>query len=133
MYGQLDLVKYLLFEQKIFSNTKQTRNVDPRIILMNHDMEDDESFTLRLAIHSGSIEIFKLLWDYYPQLYTEKHLLDITRFALYLRRSEFLVPILASPTSTPVFLSAPIYARVWFVELFDEARLQYVEDKSTII
>jgi hypothetical protein len=50
MYGQIDLVKYILFEQRIFSNTKQTRNVDPRMILMNHDVEDDESFTLRLAI-----------------------------------------------------------------------------------
>jgi len=133
MNGQVELAKYLLFEHKIFSNTRQTRNLDPRIIILNHDNEDDESFTLRLAVQAGSIEIFKLLWDYYPQLFTERHLLDVTRYALFMRRFEFLVPILASPTSTPVFLSSPIAQRIEFVDLFDEGTLEFVEDKSTII
>jgi hypothetical protein len=107
--------------------------MDPRIITVNHHNEDDDSLTLRLAIQTGNVEMFKLFWDYYPQLYTEKHLLTITRFAISTRRYEFLVHILASPTSTPIFYSAPIQARSDFVDLFDNATLEYMPDKSAII
>lgn len=131
--GHIDLVKYILFEHRIFSNTRQTRTMDPRIILLNHDNEDDESLTLRLAIQSGNVELFKILWDYYPQLYTDKHLLAVARAAIYMRRHDFYLPIIASPTSTPIFLSSPIAHRVAFVDLFDDRALGFAPEKSTII
>jgi len=41
--GHYELVKYLLLEHKILSNTKQTKAMDPRIILQNTDNEEDET------------------------------------------------------------------------------------------
>lgn len=70
-----DLVKYILVEHKTFSNTKQPKNIDPRIILFNQVQEDDELFTVRLSIEVNSHEIFQLLWNTYPKIYNERHLL----------------------------------------------------------
>jgi hypothetical protein len=122
-----------MLEHKIMSNARQAKTMDPRIILLNNDNEIDESQTLRLAIQADNLEVFKLFWDCYPQLYTEKHLLSVARYCLYLGRTHFLVHILASPTSSPIFLSSPIEARSAFVDLFDNETLQYATERSTII
>lgn len=131
--GHYELVRYILLEHKIFSNMKQTRSLDPRAILINHYQEDDEALTLRLAIQSGHVEIFKLLWDNYPQLYTERHLISVARYCLFMRRYDFLIPLLASPTTTPIFLSSPVASRVEFIDLFDESTLSLIPQATTII
>lgn len=56
--------------------------------------------------------MFKLLWDNYTHIYTEKHLLDVARFAIHTQKDEFLIHILNSKTSSTLFLNAPIAARV---------------------
>ena len=121
--GHYDLVKYIMLEHKIFSNSRQTRAIDPRIILLNNDMEDDESLTLRFAVQSGNVEIFKLLWDCYPKLYTESHLMSVARYCIILKRFDLLVHLLASPTSGPIYLGSPVHWRSEFVDLFDEVTL----------
>lgn len=73
------------------------------------------------------------MWDNYPHLYSEKHLLDVARFAIFLQRLDFLVHILASKTSAPIFLNAPVAARVQLVDLFNENTLQLIPDRSAII
>jgi hypothetical protein len=90
---------------------------------MNHENEEDESLTLRIAIQYGNIELFMLLWDSYPLLYTEKHLMDVTRFAIFLRKQDFLLRILTSSTTNRIFLNTPLSKRIEFVDIFDEKTL----------
>jgi hypothetical protein len=100
----LDLVKYILIEHKTFSNAKQPRTIDPTIILLNQHDEHDDTLTLRLAIQVNSHDIFKLLWDTYPQIYTDRHLLLAAKFCFFLPRYFFLEELLTSPTASPLFL-----------------------------
>jgi hypothetical protein len=131
--GHYDLVKYIMLEHKIFSNTRQPRNIDPRIIMFNHHDESDDTLTLRMAIQANNLDIFKLLWDFYPQIYTERHLIMCAQFCFRLQRYHFLVHLLSSPTSTPIFLSSSVEGRAQLVDLFDNQSLAHAQERSIII
>lgn len=87
----MDLVKYIMIENKTYtSNTKELKKIDPRIILLNHIDETDETLTLRLAIQVNNYEIFQLLWNNYSQIYNERDLYLCTKFCFFLPRYTFL-------------------------------------------
>jgi len=93
-------VRYILEEHKIVTATKLTRNVDPRIILLNTIDPQDETLTLRLAA-MVDIDLFYYLftspqWD---SIFTSRHLLDIVAFFILIGRYEYLAPLLRSTTA----------------------------------
>jgi hypothetical protein len=93
-------VRYILEEHKIVTATKQTRNVDPRIILLNTIDTSDETLSLRLAA-MVDIDLFYYLftnpqWD---SIYTSRHLFDLISFFIFIGRYEYLAPLLRSTTA----------------------------------
>lgn len=121
-----DLVKYILVEHKTFSNTKQPRTIDPAVILFNQHDESDDTLTLRLAIQNNSHEIFSLLWNQFPQIYTERHLLLAAKFCFAVPRYSFLEDLLNSETAHPIFLQASVESRTELVELFNQSNIEQI-------
>jgi hypothetical protein len=60
-FNCFNLVKYILSEHKILNVQRELRTIDPRIILVNHFDNDDETLTLRLA--GGNADMFSYLWE----------------------------------------------------------------------
>jgi hypothetical protein len=95
-------VRYILEEHKTITATKQTRNVDPRIILLNTIDAADETLTLRLALTNiYDTEVFFYLftnpqWD---SIYTSKHLLDLLAYLVFTGKYEIMAPLLRSSTA----------------------------------
>ena len=74
-------MKYILSEHKTLNVQRELRTIDPRIILVNHFDNDDETLTLRLA--GGNADMFSYLWENFSQLYNEKHMLTLLRYFDY--------------------------------------------------
>ncbi len=115
------MVRYILEEHKIVTATKQTRNVDPRMILLNTIDPSDETLTLRLAA-MADVDLFFYLftnpqWD---SIYASKHLLDILAFFIYIGRYDLLAPVLRSSTAQKIFLNSSYRLRRVIVELVNE-------------
>ena len=81
------------------TSSRQTKLVDPRMILNNSFSEEDETLTLRLAIQAQNMTIFTFLWDEFYHLYTEKHLYIIAKYLIHLERFYSIVPFLNSGTT----------------------------------
>ena len=95
--------------------------VDPRIILVNRENEDDETLTLRLSIEFyPDSSLFYRFWAYYPHLFTERNLLTVTKFMLFLRKFDYVYFILNSNTTHRIFLNSSESFRREYVNLFDE-------------
>jgi hypothetical protein len=61
--------------------SRQLKGVDPRILLATSANSDNSTETLKLAITHYKAEIFELLWEDYPDLYTVKgHLREVFRW-----------------------------------------------------
>jgi hypothetical protein len=75
----------LLIEHKVFSGPKGvSRNIDPRIILLGTNQDDDETFCLRLALANDNVALLMLLWTHFDYLYDERHMMTFARFLLFL-------------------------------------------------
>jgi len=73
---------------------RELKTVDPRIIMINHYDQEDETLTLRLAIQKNNLLIFSYLWDTFGHLYSEKHLLILARYILAEGREDFAEALL---------------------------------------
>ncbi|MFS8159950.1 MAG: hypothetical protein ACMG6E_07015 [Candidatus Roizmanbacteria bacterium] len=105
-------------EHKIVTATKQTRSVDPRMILLNSIDQSDETLSLRLAA-IVDFDLFYYLftspqWD---SIYTSKHLLDILAFFMYIGRYDLIAPVLRTSTAKQIFLNSSYRFRRTIVDL----------------
>jgi hypothetical protein len=94
-------VRYILEEHKIVTATKQTRNVDPRILLLNSIDTADETLTLRLALNIYDDDLFFYLfansqWD---SIYSSKHLVDIFAYLTFIGKYDIMARVLRSSTA----------------------------------
>jgi len=127
--GNLDMVKFLLEDYKIFIRGRDSRNVNQRIILTNLIKESDESLTLRIAIDKGNQEIFEYLWSNYAFLYNMEILSILVRYILHGQyNSKFLTFILGSSVTHRIFLNSSLNERSNFVSLFIPENFQHYTD-----
>lgn len=118
-------VRYVLEEHKVLSNTRQPKNVDPRIILAD---EEDETFSLRLAIDIRCEGIFEFLWSWFKHLYDERHLLILLRFIIYTGSYKFIRHLLYSQTAIHIMQNAPLSARLEVQSLLTPELLENTEE-----
>ena len=72
-----NLVKYIFEEHRYISSaTRQLKAIDPRVLLAPYGNGESEVELLKLA-HASQPDIFRYLWDAFPDLYTFQHLLDL--------------------------------------------------------
>lgn len=117
-YNFSNLVRYIITEHKVLSSKKQTpKSIDPRIILMGTEQDNDETFSLRLAI-SNVPQAFFMFWNDFPFLYDERHMMTIARFLLFNNKMEMIEQFLQSETTQMLFRNAPRSIRDQFLELF---------------
>jgi hypothetical protein len=57
--------------------------VDPRILLLGTDEDEDETLSLRLAIMNNNFFAFLLFWNNFGYLYSDTHMMTVTRFILH--------------------------------------------------
>jgi hypothetical protein len=134
IYQFYNVVNYILSEHKVIASNRQLTNVDPRIILANRENEDDETQTVRLSIEFyPDSSLFYRYWAYYPHLFTEKHLMIITKFMLYLRKFDYVYFILNSNTTHRIFLNSSESFRREYVNLFNERTLANYDKKNEIL
>lgn len=116
-------MRYILEEHKIVTATKQTRRVDPRIILLNTIDVADETLTLRLCLTNiYDTELFFYLftspeWD---SIYTSKNLLDILAYLVYSGKFELMAPVLRSTTAQKIYLLSSFSMRKAICDLVNE-------------
>jgi hypothetical protein len=122
------LIKYILKEHQVITSSRQTKLVDPRIILNNSYAEEDETLTLRLAINTGNYQIFMFLWDEFPFLYTERHLYILAKYLLELQLFDQLPSFLNSGTTHQLFLRSSNEYRQEFVDLFAQENVEQCKD-----
>ena len=57
--------------------------MDPRILLLGTDEDEDETLSLRLAIMNNNFFAFLLFWNNFGYLYSDTHMMTVTRFILH--------------------------------------------------
>ena len=129
----MDLVKFLLEEYSFVGAARATHKVNPRYIIMDPLNDGDETLTLRLA--ASHSHIFQYLWETYGFLFTDQHLLTVTKYLLLVKNFECLQFVISSATTQTLFLNAPLPFRSAFISLISEAALEgsAVEVKNAII
>jgi hypothetical protein len=94
--------------------------VDPRIILLGTDEDEDETLSLRLAIMNNNFFVFLLFWNNFGYLYNDTHMMTVTRFILHQQRFEMLEELLKSDTTYKIFKNSPKSSRLAFIEIINE-------------
>ena len=122
-------VRYLLKEHQTITSSRQSKLVDPRIILSNSFSEEDETLTLRLALQLQHMNIFQLLWDDFFFLYTERHLYTIAKYLFSLELYDQLNTFLSSGTTQTLFLRSSNERRQDFLDLFAPDRLGAITEQ----
>ena len=78
-----NMVQYIMSDHKVLTSSKQTpKSVDPWLLVLGTDTDEEETLTIRLAIMNNNLFNFVSLWSTYGFLYTEEHMLVITRYLL---------------------------------------------------
>lgn len=77
--------------------------------------------------------LFYRFWAYYPHLFTESHLMTVTKFMLFLHKFDYVYFILNSNTTHRIFLNSTETFRRDFVGLFNEQTLAQYEKREDII
>lgn len=102
-------------EHKVLSAAKQQKPVDSRILLVGPDNDDDDTFTVRIAIQNNNAEIFSYLWRDFTYLFDENSMMVVGRFICEGNYGYLMNKLLAY--STTIFLNAPYSIRKQFVEM----------------
>jgi hypothetical protein len=97
--------------------------VDPRIILIGTDKDQDETFNLRLAIMNNNIDSFLLFWNNFGYIYDGSHLLVVARFLIHTHKLEILEQFLQSQTTRSLFINCDKQMRTEFMGMLKKAQL----------
>mmetsp|Transcript_12759 Transcript_12759/g.12644 ORF Transcript_12759/g.12644 Transcript_12759/m.12644 type:complete len:147 (-) Transcript_12759:1077-1517(-) len=104
--GFAKLVRYILHEHKILTPAKEQRPCDSRFILLNQVNQEDESFTLRLAIDQIAQQrdeaIFQHLWSV-QDIYSDRHLYPLIKYLVYLSNQDYIAKLLSTDMARHLF------------------------------
>lgn len=118
-----NMVQYIMSDHKVLTSSKQTpKSVDPRLLVLGTDTDEDETLTIRLAIMNNNLFNFVSLWSTYGFLYTEEHMLVITRYLLSKGHQfgSLIEAFIASETTKRLYQGATPAVRNQFRELLTQ-------------
>lgn len=109
-------------EHKITTGTKQSRTMDPRVILLNSIYTKDQTLSLRMA-HNSTLDS-TLLWYFwdtkFSTLYDHYHLLSLVKYFIRVNSNQFAT-FLNSYISRDIYQNAPFWQRKEILRVLQEA------------